>query len=353
MRRPVRAVLAALVAASALAACGDPEDTATVEIRRAIAKTEAAPRRFVYEEEANDRKVVVEGLVEDDFRYKARLLFGTVPAVDEVVVDDALADRFLDVRALPLLAATPGRDPTAEPLGADVPIEAPGDVLDVPTALKTKRWVLDRTGAPSLIPTADEQHQLGDDAIYDALTVFRYVDRVLRETEPRKFNENDLDYKPQEDPFPKPQKGSGVTRYDFPRVRVPRPADAGGSGNQAVPGANSFRKMSVYVKDGIVVQILEDMDVASRLEDLARNYDVDFGDASVEQAVKIAIDGINAVRRGQGTEPIRVRKLSFRISDYGTEVRVELPTTDVVEGNLNILRNRGRQVTRPTSGRDA
>ena len=134
--------------------------------------------------------------------------------------------------------------------------------------------MLDPTGAPSLLPSATEHHPLGADPVFDALTVFRYVEQAIRGAQRvHEFNADALDYKPKDDPFPKPKKHSGVVRFDFDRPRLPRPQDVtSGSVNQAIPAANQFRKMAVYVKDGRVIQVLEQMDVVSRLAELQRNY---------------------------------------------------------------------------------
>jgi hypothetical protein len=216
---------------------------------------------------------------------------------------------------------------------------------DVVNAILAHQWVADPVGAPSLLPSTSEKHALGSDPIYDSLTVFRYVEQAIREGfRTRKFNPDDLDYKPSEDPFPKPAQGSDVERYDITRLRLPRPQDlAGASTNQVIPGTRHFRKMSVYVKDGFVIQVLEQVDVASRLDDLQKNYDVNIPKSLPEaRRIQVAIDSINAVRRGQGIDPIRVRTMSLQFQGLGTRTRVALPAA-AVTGSLAAFENRGRR----------
>jgi hypothetical protein len=134
-----------------------------------------------------------------------------------------------------------------------------------------------------------------------------------------------------------------VTRYDIERVFLPRPQQAvGASANQAVPAARHFRKMAVYVKDGEVIQIVEDIDVVARLEEISERYDVDIPEnLSDEEKVRVVIDSINAVRRSQGTDPIRVRTMSIEFVRLGQPTSISLPD-GTVPGSLAVLKNRGR-----------
>jgi hypothetical protein len=219
--------------------------------------------------------------------------------------------------------------------------------------LQARRWVLDPVGAPSLLPSATEKHPLGDDPVFDAMTIFRYVDQAIRDSfRVKKFNEDDLDYKAKEDPFEKPKEGSGVVRYDIERVFLPRPQQAvGASANQVVPATRNFRKMSVYVKDGEVLRIVEDIDVVSRLKEISERYEVEIPEQlPTEEKVRVVIDSINAVRRSQGTEPIRVRTLTMEFVRVGQPTDISLPSP-TENGSLTVLKNRGRTVAaRPAAG---
>ncbi|MBV9665405.1 MAG: hypothetical protein JOZ37_15660 [Actinobacteria bacterium] len=339
-----------------LAACGGHHQTDAEKLRAAMARTSLLSRQFVYSDVTGNTRTEVKGLIADDFRYKAATTINGLPIWEEVVDDDAIADRALSNAAFAVFGrqaapAAQGSSAPAQSVSASQPVESPSLTPQVRDALLAHRWVLDSTGAPSLLPSATEHHPLGADPVFDALTVFRYVDQSIREAfQVKKFNADSLDYKPSEDPFPKPKKHSGVSRYDFERPRLPRPQDiSGASANQRIPTAANFRKMAVYVKDGRVIQVLEQIDVVSRLEELQRNYNVKIPSSLPSaQRVKIAIDAINAVRAAQGSDVIRVRTMSLQLVDLGKPVTVALPT-DAVDGSLSAFENRGRATGSPTT----
>ena len=322
----ISVVLAVMVT---LAACGDSDRGDIEEVRAAIAKTGGLTRRFVYSEKTSERTVEVEGLIEDDFRYRAQLSFDGAAAYDEVVSDDAIAARAPSPDGLDFYADGTDEGGALEPLSRG-------------------RWVLDATGAPSL-SAGVEDRVMGSDPIYDALTVLRYLDLVvLRQSRIVEFNEFDLEYDPEEDPFPTPEEGSDVVRYDVRPPSLPKASDAQG-GNQAVPGPQHFRKMAVYVQDGVIIRMLEVFDVAGRLDEIQRNYDIDFPRrSSRDERVSVSIEAINAVRRGQGETPIRVRTMSLDLVDVGADLAVEMPTENVVEASLDLLAFRGQDDLRPS-----
>lgn len=319
-------------------------------VRQFMAATEAKSRAFVYTERSGEVETVVKGAIADDFRYKALASMNGTAAFDEVVSDDAVADRLLDQQGIDVFARKVVDDPSkaggsASQTGSP---STAGDQQKVIAALNAKRWVLDPAGAPTLLPAANDKRRLGDDPIFDAMTVFRYVDQAMNEAfAVIKFNPDSLSYKPKEDPFPRPKPGSGVVRYDLVRRSVPRQQQQV-NGNAAVPAAGDFRKMSIYVKDGLVIQVLEDMDVVSRLGDLTRNYNIKLDTSRPSEAVKAAMDAINAVRRGQGSDEIRVRTMSLQLVDIGKAQDVELPS-DAITGSLTLLENRGKVVRKGTS----
>ncbi|HEX2850335.1 MAG TPA: hypothetical protein VHN98_07270 [Acidimicrobiales bacterium] len=334
-RRLIATVTVGLAVAAGATACGHPEQQDVKALRDALARTAEMPRAFAYEETTNDgTKTDVKGVVEDDFRYEAAYAKDGAPVLDEVVYDDELADRFL----APGEIASFLRKKAAPATGARPDGEVTGP--DLAAAMRSGKWVVDAAGAPTPLSASAERHPLGEDPVYDARHVFDYVDGVVREMRVHKFNPDSLDYRPNEDPFPKPGRGSKVVRYDVEREPVPRPSDTS-TGNQAIPTERSFRKMAIYVKDGVVLQVLEDMDVASRLDDIQRNYDIKL-EGSVVQEVDQAVAAINVVRKGQGRlDPIRVRRMSYRLSDVGMTQRVR-PPDDGVKANLAVLINRGR-----------
>lgn len=143
-----------------------------------------------------------------------------------------------------------------------------------------------------------------------------------------KYNPESPDYRPAEDPFPPPDDEETVVRYDL--VRPPLPQRSQGGANQAVPDANNFCKLSVYVRNGVVVQVLEDIDVVSRLKDLARIYGTELPkDKSPRELAAVVVDVINVLRRGQGNEPIQMRTMSLQIGGAGTAQRAVPPTGSV------------------------
>jgi hypothetical protein len=317
-----------------LGACGKAKTPAD-ELRDALHRTQATSHVFVYADKTPGESTLVRGAVQDDFRYKAQLLVNDTPILDEVADDDTLADRFVDLSGVPRLLAT-----NAGESGVNSP--GLGHASAALSALEAHRWVFDPTGAPSLVAAPSSRRRLGDDAILDSLTVWRYVENAILESLPvERFNKEALDYKAKEDPFPQPAKGSGVIRYDLRQVRLPRPQQASGA-NQAVPGVGNFRKLSVYVRNGMVVQILENVDVVSRLHDLAQIYGVKFpsGKTPIEQA-QFAVDVINTIRVGQGNQPIRLRTMSLTLSQIGRHEDITVPT-DAVQGSLDVLIDRGK-----------
>jgi len=346
-----------VVATLGLSACNGATD-AEKRLREALRNTEKLSNTFLYTEtvhdKAGDHETDVRGLVEDDFRYKARVAEDGKPVLDEVVSDDALAVRFLDPTQLgrflrkpvkakqggsgvggngsapaPAPAANPGGGTPGEPSAADL--------------LATRRWVLDSAGAPSTFATANTDQTLGDDPTADARDVFAYVDRAINEAaRVVEYNPESLEYRKDEDPFPTPAPHSGVTRYDFERPSLPKASQTGSGSNQVTPDTRHFRKMSVYVKDKRVIRVLEKIDVESRLKDLAQIYDTKFpANRSKADLAAIDVEALNVIRTGQGQDPIRMRDMEFSLKDLGTGVKVDMPT-DTTKGSLALLENRGR-----------
>ncbi len=109
-----------------------------------------------------------------------------------------------------------------------------------------------------------------------------------------------------------------------------------------MPSEQSFRKMAVYVRGGVIFQILEDIDITSRLDDIERNYDIKLPGSTTEQ-IATAVKAINVVRAGQGQDPVRIRKMSMRFSHQGDHLEVRTPPTSV-SGDLSVLVNRGKRL---------
>ncbi|HVM09015.1 MAG TPA: hypothetical protein VM345_11160 [Acidimicrobiales bacterium] len=330
--------LAAVVMAVGLAACGEREEAQKDELLEIISATRPLAREFVYvDQPQNGTEIRVVGVVEDSFRFKARLSVNNQPIKEEVAVDDALAVRFLDATHVGLFL---DEERSAEAMKA--PESADG--APVPTPLETLqagRWVLDPTGAPSLLPRADAQRLEGEDPVLDALAVLDYVAQIVEANGAVRYNKDALEpvYKPAEDRFPKPAQGAAVTRYDVPLRKFPKASDQGGKNVVIVPGVENFRKLSVFVRDGRVIEIREDIDVASRMDDLRRNFDV-----KTQFTVEQAVTAINEVRKSKGEDPFRPRRMQLQLV-FEDEESVSLPEPGAfIQAPLSFLRHRGADV---------
>lgn len=354
-------MLTGLLVATALglSGCRDATD-AEKRLREALRNTEKLSNTFLYRETVRDKagahETDVRGLVEDDFRYKARVALDGRPVVDEVVSDDAIAVRFLETDAMGRFLRKPasarqsgsgvgGSDeaPAADPgAGQTGSIPAPGEppAADI---LASRRWLLDPAGAPSAFVSADINQKLGDDPIADSRAVLAYVGRAMNEAvRVTEWNPESLEYRRDEDPFDTPKDGSGVTRYDLERPKLPKASQTGTGANQVTPDTRHFRKMSVYVKDERVIRVVEKIDVESRLDDLEKIYDTKFpADRQPAEVAVIAVEALNVIRTGQGQDPIRMRDMEYSLKDLGGAVKVDMPA-DTIKGSAAILQNRGR-----------
>ena len=328
MRRSVAGVLVLLVLA--VPACKKEEDKKN-EVKRAIDRTMRLSHDFAYLDQEGDDRIQVVGVVEDDFRHKARVVLNGAPVLDEVASDDALAIRFLEPAALPTFV-----DPAATGTAAVAPPTGGISVLD---ALRTRRWVLDPTGAPDLQGTAGDTRAPAEAPVFDALTASQYVRAAVDASiQVKKYSRDDFDpvFKAKEDPFPQPPQESKTTRYDLRPPPLPKAQGAGG--NQQVPSLANFRKMVIYVRDGRVVQVLERIDLASKLDEVIATLNLP-KDTTAEQAAR----AINSVRRGQGTDLIRIRSMRLEFSDLDGDATVALPD-DAIQGSLTVIKHRGRTV---------
>jgi hypothetical protein len=313
-----------------LSGCKGATD-AEKRLREALHNTEKLSNTFLYREtvrnEAGAQETDVRGLVEDDFRYKARVAIDGKPVLDEVVSDDAIAVRFLEADSISRFLrpdATAQGSPAVE-------------------VLASRRWLLDPAGAPAVFATARTDQKPGDDPIADSRAAFAYVDRAITEAaRVVEYNPESLDYRKDEDPFETPKNGSGVTRYDLERPKLPKASETGTGANQVTPDARHFRKMSVYVKDERIIRVVEKIDVESRLDDLEKIYDTKCpADRPPAEVAAIAVEALNAIRTGQGQDPIRLRDMEYSLKDLGADVTVDMPA-DTIQGSAALLRNRGR-----------
>lgn len=351
IRRSLGLFLILSVIAGVTAGCKREKDK-KLEVKAAIDRTERLARKFVYADTSQAARLQVAGIVEDDFRYKAQLVLNGKPIEEEVASDDALALRFLDPSRLPQFIdaarATDSISNTTAGKGATAgtPQASPAVVLQ---ALSASRWVLDKVGAPQVLggTGGTQARTLGEDPVVDALTALEYVRTAVdRAVFVAHFTRDQVDpvWKGDEDPFPKPEKGSKTVRYDLKAPNLPNAQQTGGTGNQTTPETAHFRKMVVYVRDGRVVEVQERVDASSKLRDLVASFKLP-KNTTIEQA----IGAINIVRKGQGNDPIRIRRMTLQLTDMGSALKVDLPG-DVIAGGLGVIRNRGKQQVTPAGG---
>ena len=324
-------------------------ETGEQRVRAAIRRTETQSRQFVYKETLKESveggsggSVGVLGLIQDDYAYKARLFYNGEASLDELATDDSLAVRLLRPEALADLLVAPSQV-AAGNVGGDPVLEA----------LNTRHWVKDPLGAPDLTLPGLQTRKIGDDPVLDSLTALSEVERAMAlAAAVRVFNPEAIDYQARDDKFPKPESGSGLIRYD---LIAPEIQNLTGSTEDRLPDAANFRRMSVYVKNGLIVEVREDIDFATRLRRLseALNFDLGLepGETPSPRVVLGAVQLLNRQRVARGIDPIRFRTMSIEFRDVGKPVEITFPT-DAIEGSLSILRNRGRGAGAPaaTSG---
>jgi len=338
-RRGVGVGVVVMLSTVGLTACKSNGDQIKTQVDNMLLQAEQVPGRFLYEDKTATTDTVVKGVVADDDKYESELAVNGTPVVDEVDVDDAVADLFLVPNAVPLLARrSAGGQLLPPPPDATAPT---ADGLSVLQALSSQRWVVDPTGAADVYSGVGT-HPIGQDPIFDARDVFSYVLTAISQGVTMvKYDSESISpaYKPQDDPFPKPAFGSAITRYDLVAPSVPTKTQQSG-GNEAVPSTADFRKLVVYVEHGRVIRIMEQIDLTWRLQNIKSNYSLSLS-GTTQQQDAAALAAINAVTVGQGNTPIRPRLMDYQIIDPGVVADdITLPANAVV-GPLDVLVNRG------------
>ena len=345
MKRVLVTIGLACLCATSLAGCGRYNRDRD-NVIAALQHTAQLSSRYVYDEKTSGQEVAVKGVIADDYQAKAELDVNGQPRVEEVVADDAVGDHFLDADAITLLARRNASGDLLAPPTDDAAVGSSG--ISVVNALESQRWVVDASGAPTIVG-ATGAHPLGQDPFFDARDVFNYAEAAARQAQfVKRYDSESIDpvYKTVDDPFPKPSHGAKLQRFDYAPRAIPR-RDATNGANQRVPDVGTIRRMVVYVENGVVVRIMELVNLDWKLTDLKRNYSLNLTGSTEQQATQ-ALEGINAVRVGQGDVPIRARLLDFQLADVGGPEEVSLPT-QAVYGPLHLLVNRGRTATTPSS----
>jgi hypothetical protein len=359
VRRIVGPLLAVILAAT-LGACGDRED-ARDEVLEAVRRTERLSYRYAYEEKrpatqfpnpSQASSVTVQGLVEDHFRFKAQVAFNGAAGWEQVVSDDSLAIRFLEPARLSSLV---NKEKVAT---ADTKTDLQGaSSLQV---LQSRRWVLDEAAAPTITIGRSRESELGKDPVLDSITALSYVEEAIRQAQAVvKFNPDSVrpTYSASEDDFPKPEGGSGVTRYDLVRPKLPPPGQQtqGGVASSGTAQTRHFRRMAIYVKDGRIVQVREAINLRGKfLRDFTkyiRTFAKESGAsddvlAGMEETIRttpedelgdLLLQGLNAGLAQFGDDPVMRRTMRMQFDDLGAKLSVDLPTGDVVKGGLGFL----------------
>lgn len=355
-------LFAALLVIALLAGACAKNETDNEAVLDLVEATSPNPYRFIYEAEQGGERFRVQGMIEDDLRYKLQLSIDGRPALEQVVVDDAVAVRFLAPGLVDRFVD--------DAVVSEVDLETDVEGADVLEALRAQRWVIDPVGAPSLLLTArdvagsDEDVAVSDDPIFDARKVLDYLRSIARGRQQFiRYDPESLEptYRSDEDPFLPPEDDSGVTRYDAVVLDLPSPDDAAGGTSAVFPGYQNFRRMAVYEKGGYIIAIREVTQATARqVDDFIEYADslveetappevlADFR-RSVEQMerAKLAdflLQGINTFRESSGQSMVRFRTMALEIQDIGDDtISVELPTDEPIVASLAVLQNMGRK----------
>lgn len=349
--RSVRLLATLVIVGVALGACAREEGEGE-EVRAFLDATSVEAHRFIYTETTpSGVETVVQGIIEDDFRYKARMVVNDKPVLDRVVHDDAAAVRFLEPEVLGKYLD--------KKVVSEVDTETDREGIDVFAALQSKRWVLDPAGAPPLLRSAEAENDNGVDPIFDALELIgRARDLSFVRNAFVEYNPNSISptYRSDEDPFPRPEEGSDVVRYDVPQIPFPKTVDAG---QVVLPAEGNFRKFSLYVKDGKVIRVAESIGLSPTVLEDFESYmvqlitettppEVSEGFRSTlagldgQEKGQFLLDSVNTFRELRGDPLLRFRTAVYELLDIGDPtLMVELPAEETIRGDLAVLVNLG------------
>lgn len=270
------------------------------EVLAFLVNTESSARSFDYQSQEGKREVRVRGAFEDAFRYRGIVEIGGAEVSEQVVDDDALAVRVIDATKIPAL--TEETAPTS------------AVILD---SLRGGAWVVDPSGAPPLRIKQDEQVPTGRDAFLDAVTVVDYLRAAITQAAMvKEWQEEDLEpaYRPSEDTFPKPNVDAGVRRFDLVRVQIPRPTQELGT-LEAEPNAAMFRRMAIYVRNGRITQVREEIDIDGH------SFFVD----ARKQEKKLLVDYMEQIKSLSGSQRITQREMTIEFANFGEKFDVRQP----------------------------
>ncbi|MCA1839930.1 MAG: hypothetical protein ABR507_04205 [Actinomycetota bacterium] len=305
--RRALAALISLMMLSGAAACTQASKE-RLNVLRFIDTTERLTRDFIYTHKGvSGPRVVIEGKVEDGLRFEEVLRIGQTDLMDQIVDDDAVALRLMAADSLPGLATAV--NPT------------------VAGSLRQGQWVIDPSGAPSFRkPSVDSTNdEIGKDPLRDAIDYLNYVRSAVNVAADVKiYQSEDIDpaYKVIEDHFPKPKVKQGERRYDLIRPGLPRfsGAQSAGGGQANSAQIQNFRKMAIFVKNGVIEKILEEIDVVGHK---------DFVEARRSKQ-KYLLQLESRILKGQTQNKIHPRVTSMIFKNVGTRLVVRKPEAGLI-----------------------
>lgn len=335
-------------------ACSKREDDAEA-VRDLLEATKPLAHRFVYAEETDEHEITVQGVVQDDLRAKYQLTADGAPVAEQVVVDDAVAMRFLDEE---WVQSYIDNDVATDEVEQDTDVEG----VSVLQALFKRYWVADPAGAPPLITNAENLPDQGVDPIGDARNALDYVADIVDRYPVVKYDPESISpvYRSDEDPFPVPEDGSGVDRYDVVQFSLPSVQDATSGATPQLPNTSHFRKMAIYAKGGRIIRVMETIDASPRVlddlrslmlgmvkqtapENVYNGFVATAGELEGDELAAFLLDGLNSFIELRGDPPIRFRTMTLELRDLGDDgIEVALPKVQF-KASLALLHNLGRK----------
>jgi hypothetical protein len=359
MMRMLRALPVVALLAVVLTGCTKQSERRD-DVLGAIDRTAAVARSFDYAASDGRQRIDVKGNIADDVTYQLDATTAGRALASLVVVDDAAALRVSDPALVTTLEhAGPGPAPVAGTPAAGGATPAPAsagatatrlDQAGTEAALRTGGWVVDRSGARAVtaVPASESAR---DDPLYDALDVLGYTRRAVSDSSlVVDFNPESPYYQPRLDTFPRPAPGEH--RYDVLGPGLPpKAADTiAGLNASNAPHTPYFRRMSVYVRDGMVSRVEESISITSRLldpssqlQDRLQDYGVTAGEGT-SPAVQAA--ALKRKLAGAGVV-ITEGTTSVRFTGLGTAAPVSLPA-DATAGTLQHIGNHGQVLVEAT-----
>lgn len=282
-------------------------------VQGALERVDQRGRAFVYRDVTEDQRVEIRGREADDLRYQGLVSIDGSDVFEAIISDDAFALRLID------------------PEGSGAPVVSAAMAEDevVGAALSEGRWAIDYTAAPPVVREGQEgEIQVGANPFLDVFYLFQYLERAVEAGAGiERFNPEGIDYNPEDDPWSEDAERDledrGIRRYDLGLPGLPSRSQRGTQ--QTLPSTNHFRKMAVYLRGETAVLVREQIDIADRRE---------FRRAEQGRAAAFYEELRDAALAGFTQEPIRERRMSYEIEEFGSALSVSLPEDTAEVGSL-------------------